>query len=97
MAKRLKRSGTTVTFSISVDRETKKLLRDVADRSYAGNVSELIAQIAHQAARQQAAMELLQWHGRSPMADSECDAFEREIARELAAQTRTKKKRNKAA
>jgi hypothetical protein len=33
MARRLKRTGETVTFSISVDRETKKLLRKIGDRA----------------------------------------------------------------
>jgi hypothetical protein len=80
MAKRLRRKGETVTFSVSVDRETKKLLREVADRTYRGNVSDVITQIAHQAARQEAAGELLLSHGRRPMTDAECDAFEADVA-----------------
>jgi hypothetical protein len=55
MARRLKRKGRTVTFSVSDDPGTTKLLRDVADRAYRGSVSELITQIAEQAARQEAA------------------------------------------
>jgi hypothetical protein len=97
MAKRLKRSGETVTFSVSVDLETKKLLRRVADRSYRGNVSELITQIAHQAAREDAAAELLSLHGRRPMTDEECGAFEREVAEELAGKGPVKKRRRRAA
>ncbi len=97
MAKRLKRAGETVTFSVSVDRDTKRLLRAVADRSYRGNVSELITQIAQQAARQEAAGELLRSHGRGPMTDEEREAFEAEIAAELARQRPPKKKRRKAA
>jgi len=96
MAKRSKRRGRTVTFSVSVDRDTKRLLRDVAARSYQGNVSELITQIAHQAARQDAAAELLRSHGRPPMTDQRCAEFEAEIAAELAAQ-RPKKRRRHAA
>jgi thioesterase domain-containing protein len=90
MARRLKRKGRTVTFSVSVDPNTRKLLRDVADRAYRGNVSELITQIAEQAARQEAAATLLRLHGRPSMSDEECEAFEREIAAEL---TRSGKKR----
>src|SRR5687768_10614210 len=97
MAKRLKRTGETVTFSVSVDRETKKLLREVADRAYQGNVSALITQIAQQAARQDAAGELLRSHGRRPMTDEECEAFEAEVAAELARQRGRKTKRRKAA
>jgi len=93
MTKRLKRQGETVTFSVSVDRDTKKLLRDVADRSYRGNVSELITQIAQQAARQAGAAELLKLHGRGSMTDEECKAFEKEIAAELEVHDRPKKKR----
>src|SRR5688572_1805578 len=86
MAKRLKRKGETVTFSVSVAAETKQVLRDLADRAYGGNVSELITQIAEQAARQAAARELLELHGRPMMTDREASAFEAEIAAGLAAQ-----------
>jgi hypothetical protein len=97
MGKRLRRPGETVTFSVSVDRDTKKLLRDVADRSYAGNVSELITQIARQAARQEAAGALLRSHGRPAMTDEQCAEFEAEIAAELAKQPGAKKRRRDAA
>lgn len=97
MARRLKRKGRTVTFSVSVDPSTKKLIRDVADRAYRGNVSELITQIAEQAARQEAAGSLLALHGRPSMTDAECDAFEREITAELAARSSGKKRRRRVA
>jgi hypothetical protein len=48
-------------------------------------VSELIAQIAEQAARQEAAARLLALHGRPSLSDEQCAAFERELAAELAA------------
>jgi hypothetical protein len=97
MAKRLKRKGETVTFSVSVDRETKELLRKVADSDYRGNVSELITQIAQQAGRQAAARELLASHGRRMFTDVEAEAFQREIASELAAAAKRKKPRRTAA
>src|SRR5688572_20200312 len=97
MARRLKRKGRTVTFSVSVDPSTKKLLRDVADRAYRGNVSQLITQIAEQAAREEAAGTLLSLHGRPGMTDEECEAFEREVAAELAAQSPGKKRRRRVA
>jgi hypothetical protein len=97
MSRQLKRKGRTVTFSVSVDARTKKLLRDVADRSYRGNVSELITLIAEQAARQEAAAELLALHGRLSMTEEECEAFEREIAAELAAQAPGKKRKRRVA
>jgi hypothetical protein len=97
VASKRKRKGRTVTFSVSVDPRTKKLLRDVADRAYRGNVSELIAQIAEQAARQEAAARLLALHGRPSLTDAECEAFEQELGAELAAQPSGKKKRRRAA
>jgi hypothetical protein len=95
MAKRLKRTGETVTFSVSVDRKTKELLREVADRDYRGNVSELVTQIAHQAGRQAAARELLASHGHRPFTDAEAEAFQREIASELAPRARPKPKKSR--
>ena len=92
MGKRLKRQGETTTFSVSVDRATKKLLRRVANRSYGGNVSELITQIAQQAARQEAAGELLRAHGRAPMTDAEATAFEREVLAELGGRAKRRRK-----
>ncbi|HVR21397.1 MAG TPA: hypothetical protein VMS65_16905 [Polyangiaceae bacterium] len=97
MARTRKRQGRTVTFSVSVAPSTKKLLREVADRAYRGNVSELIAQIAEQAARQEAAGRLLALHGRAGMSDAECEAFEREVAAEVSTQPSSKKKRHRAA
>ena len=91
MAKRLKRKGSTVTFSVSVDRATKKLLRQIAARSYGGNVSELITQVAKQAARQRAAADLLRLHGRPMMTDAEADAFEAEVAARLVKHGRRKR------
>jgi hypothetical protein len=96
VAPRLKRKGRTVTFSVSVDRETKALLRAIADRAYHGNVSELITQIAQQAARQQAAADLLRAHGRELPTDEECARFEAEIAAALA-KAPAKKRRRRAA
>jgi hypothetical protein len=97
MAKRLRRKGATVTFSVSVDRETKRILRDLADRSYQGNVSELITQVAHQAARQEAAADLLRLHGRGPMTDEQADAFEAEIQAQLSRRRTQKRHRHRAA
>lgn len=93
VAKRLKRKRATVTFSVSVEPKTKELLRKIADEAYQGNVSELISQIAEQAARRAAAGELLRLHGRKPMSDAELGAFEHEIEAELAAEASRKKRR----
>ncbi|HWL86241.1 MAG TPA: hypothetical protein VNO21_10585 [Polyangiaceae bacterium] len=55
-----KRPGKTATFSISVDMETKRILKEEAARSYGGNVSALVAAIAKEAKRQAALDWLLQ-------------------------------------
>ena len=44
-----KRPGKTATFSISVDVDTQRILREEAARSYDGNVSALVAAIAKEA------------------------------------------------
>jgi len=46
-----KRSGKTVTFSISVDEETQRILKKEAKRLFDGNVSKLVAALAREAAR----------------------------------------------
>ena len=56
---RLKRKGSTSTFSVSVSRATQRKLRAAAKRSYGGNVSALIEAIALEADRQAALGRLL--------------------------------------
>jgi post-segregation antitoxin (ccd killing protein) len=62
------RLGKTVTFSISVDPETQRILKQEAKRSYNGNVSALVASIAKEAKRQAAFDWLLQGH--TPMTET---------------------------
>ncbi len=58
MANTMKRRGATVTFSISVDAETQRILKAEAARSYGGNVSALVSAIAREA-KQRAALDWL--------------------------------------
>jgi hypothetical protein len=75
---RLKRRGTTETFSVSVSAETKARLRRAADRVYGGNVSAVIEAIALEADRQEALDWLLR---RAPPVDNrEFGAFMKEMA-----------------
>jgi hypothetical protein len=74
-----RRSGKTATFSISVDSETQRILKEEARRSYDGNVSALVSAIAKEAKRQSALDWLLQRSGASPMTNAERDALLAEI------------------
>jgi len=74
-----RRTGKTVTFSISVDAETQRVLKAEAKRSYGGNVSALVAAIAMEAKRQFALDWLLQRSGAAAMTPAERDALLAEI------------------
>jgi post-segregation antitoxin (ccd killing protein) len=71
-----KRPGKTATFSISVDVETQRILKEEAARSYGGNVSALVAAIAKEAKRQAALDWLLEG---TKVTDEERAAFLSEI------------------
>jgi hypothetical protein len=85
MAKRTVRSGTTETFSVSVDRETKAILRDLADREFAGNMSALVKDFAAEASRRKAAGDYLRRHGLVPLTRTEAARASAEIEAELRA------------
>jgi hypothetical protein len=72
-----RRPGKTSTFSISVDEETRKILRAEAKRSYGGNVSALVAAIAKEVKRRKAFDYLLA--GVSPMTAAQRQALLDEI------------------
>ena len=93
MKRKTARPGKAVTFSMSVDAETQRVLKAEAKRNYGGNVSALVAAIAKEAKRQSALDWLLQRSGASAMTAAERDALLAEIdgARE------TRKPRCKAA
>lgn len=73
------RSGKTVTFSISVDEETQRVLKAEAQRNYGGNVSALVAAIAKEAKRQSALEWLLQRSATPPMTELERETLLAEI------------------
>jgi post-segregation antitoxin (ccd killing protein) len=73
-----RRAGRTATFSISVDLETQRILKEEAARSYSGNVSALIAAIAKEAKRK-AALDWLLQKARTVVTHEERSAFLAEI------------------
>jgi hypothetical protein len=50
-----RRAGATETVSVSVDAETKRALRKVADAEFEGNLSALVTDFAEEARRRMAA------------------------------------------
>lgn len=75
---RLKRSGATKTFSVSVSQETQRKLKKAANRAYGGNVSALIEAIAIEADRQAALERLLR--DAPPIDETAYTEFLREMA-----------------
>lgn len=85
-----RRAGKTATFSISVDVETQRILKQEAARSYGGNVSALVAAIAKEAKRQAALDWLLQG---SDVTDEERTAFLAEADGRSGSSKRKKRRR----
>ena len=91
-----RRPGATETFSVSVDPETKRALRALADADFGGNLSALVTDLAEEARRRIAAGEYLRSH-RIPKATArEVKVLEAEIGREVAA-AKPRQKRRRAA
>ncbi len=73
------RAGKTSTFSISVDKETQRILKTEAKRNYGGNVSALVSAIAKEAKRQHALDWLLQRAAAPAITNEERDTLLAEI------------------
>jgi hypothetical protein len=78
-AKRPRRKGATETFSISVDAQTKKILRARADRLHGGNLSALITELGRAAERADAFDRLRAWAGGSVLDDEVRAEIDREL------------------
>ena len=76
---RLKRKGSTKTFSVSVSSETQQKLKAAAERSFGGNVSALIEAIALEADRHAALDRLLR--DAPPIDEAAYAAFLKEMTR----------------
>jgi hypothetical protein len=82
-ASKRRRAGATETFSVSVDPETKKALRRLADADYGGNLSALVTDLAEEARRRMAAGAYLKRQGLSPLDATGAAALEASLAREV--------------
>jgi hypothetical protein len=92
MKKKPRRTGATETFSVSVDPETKRALRALADSDFHGNLSALVTDLAEEARRRMAARAYLRRHRVAALTKAEADALEAEIDREVVA-WRSRRKR----
>ena len=91
--KKRRRSGATSTFSVSVDPETKRALRALADSDFGGNLSAAITDLAEDARRRMAARAYTKRHGFTVPTREEVEAIEAEIRREIASARRRSKRR----
>jgi hypothetical protein len=82
--KKTRRAGATETFSVSVDPETKRALRVLANEDFGGNLSALVTDLAEEARRRMAAGAYLRRQGISVPTEKEALAIQKEIAREVA-------------
>jgi hypothetical protein len=96
-AKKQRRAGATVTFSVSIDPETKRALRVLADEDFGGNLSAAITDLAGEARRRLAARAVVRRAGLRPFTREEADAFEAEIERDVSAGRTPRRKRHTAA
>jgi hypothetical protein len=76
--KKSRRSGATETFSVSVDKQTKKTLKELAAENHAGNVSALITELAAEGARRAAMERAWKWYGGPEPTAKEMAALRRE-------------------
>jgi hypothetical protein len=91
--RRQRRAGATETFSVSVDLETKRALRKLADSDYDGNLSALVTDFAEDARRRMAAGAYLRRHQIPDATPIELTSIERELAREARSWRRPRKGR----
>jgi hypothetical protein len=68
--KRGRRAGATETIGVSLDPETKRKLKSLADERHAGNVSALVAEMTDAAIRQAAFERAWSWYGGSEPSDA---------------------------
>jgi hypothetical protein len=79
-----RRAGATETFSVSVDADTKRALRRLADAEFEGNLSALVTDFAEEARRRMAAAAYLRKNGIPKLTRSEAETLEAQIEREIA-------------
>jgi hypothetical protein len=93
MKTKSRRAGASETFSVSVDPETKRALRALANQDFGGNLSALVTELAEEARRRMAAGAYLRRHEIALPTKAEADRVQAEISREAAAWKKRRRKR----
>jgi len=96
MKKRTRRLGATETFSVSVDSETKRALKALANIEFGGNLSALVTDLAEDARRRLAAIAYLRRHKLPVPAQADAELIQATIDREARA-WKSRKRRSRAA
>jgi hypothetical protein len=91
--KKSRRPGATETFSVSVDADTKRALRALADQEFGGNLSALVTDLAEDARRRLAAGAYLRGHRIPKLATDEANQIQAGIDREVASARKRRKRR----
>ena len=79
MKKKRRRPGASETIGVSVDPETKRVLKALAEERHGGNVSALISEMTTDALRQAAFERAWQWYGGPEPTDAERAKLDREL------------------
>jgi hypothetical protein len=74
-----RRAGATATFSVSIDQDTKAILKARADRLHGGNMSALITELGREAERRDAFERLREWAGGSLLTDEARETIDAEL------------------
>lgn len=93
MKSKTRRTGASETFSVSVDLETKRALRALANQDFQGNLSAAVTDLAEEARRRMAASAYLRRHGLGAPTRAEANLIEVDVARELASSRKRRRKR----
>jgi hypothetical protein len=98
-AKRSRRAGASETVGVSLDPETKRNLKALADERYQGNVSAMITEMTADAVRRAAFERAWSWYGGPEPTDAERKAIDAELAEgwSLARKRARKRPRRKSA
>jgi len=95
--KKRRRAGATETFSVSVDHETKRRLKALAQQRHRGNVSALITELSLEGERQAAFERAWRWYGGAEPTPQESAAIRAEWEEGWKLARKAKKRRARAA